>query len=104
MSYHLSRRQFLRLASRVIGTIMGITCTFTARTFSKEVRRVQVELKAIVLQPTHWPDGTPKEEGLWIFNEQLPGPTIRTREGEAIRVTVCNTLPEPTSVHWHGMH
>ena len=47
------------------------------------------------------PDGRPKE--LWGYNRQFPGPEIRVREGDRIRVHVKNELPVPTSIHWHGM-
>jgi FtsP/CotA-like multicopper oxidase with cupredoxin domain len=33
----------------------------------------------------------------------LPGPTLILRRGEPVAITVVNELPEPTSVHWHGM-
>ncbi len=40
---------------------------------------------------------------LWGYNGQSPGPTIEAVEGERIRIFVTNKLPEPTTVHWHGM-
>jgi FtsP/CotA-like multicopper oxidase with cupredoxin domain len=33
----------------------------------------------------------------------LPGPTFVLRRGEPVAITVVNELPEPTSVHWHGI-
>jgi FtsP/CotA-like multicopper oxidase with cupredoxin domain len=33
----------------------------------------------------------------------LPGPTIVLKRGEPVSITVVNELPEPTSVHWHGI-
>jgi manganese oxidase len=33
----------------------------------------------------------------------LPGPTFILRRGEPVAITVVNELPEPTSVHWHGI-
>jgi FtsP/CotA-like multicopper oxidase with cupredoxin domain len=33
----------------------------------------------------------------------VPGPEIRARRGDRIRVTVENRLPEETTVHWHGV-
>lgn len=33
----------------------------------------------------------------------LPAPTIVLRRGEPVSITVVNELPEPTSVHWHGI-
>src|SRR5581483_5987293 len=32
-----------------------------------------------------------------------PGPTIEAVEGDRIRILVTNKLPEPTTVHWHGL-
>ncbi|MVU82484.1 multicopper oxidase domain-containing protein [Nocardia sp. ET3-3] len=40
----------------------------------------------------------------WGYNGSILGPTLRARRGETVSVTAVNTLPEPTSVHWHGMH
>lgn len=39
----------------------------------------------------------------YAFNRQVPGPRIRVSEGDRVRVNVTNDLPEPTSVHWHGL-
>jgi FtsP/CotA-like multicopper oxidase with cupredoxin domain len=33
----------------------------------------------------------------------LPGPPIILKRGEPVAITVVNQLPEPTSVHWHGI-
>jgi FtsP/CotA-like multicopper oxidase with cupredoxin domain len=49
------------------------------------------------------PDGRSRQ--VWGYNGQLPGPVIRVKEGETLRVKVINELGDvPTSVHWHGMH
>ncbi len=39
----------------------------------------------------------------WGYNGQTPGPTIEALEGDRVRILVTNNLPEPTSVHWHGI-
>jgi manganese oxidase len=39
----------------------------------------------------------------YAFNQQVPGPRIRLTEGDRVRFIVKNDLPEPTSVHWHGL-
>jgi len=40
---------------------------------------------------------------LWGYNGTSPGPTIEAVEGDRVRIFVTNRLPEPTSVHWHGL-
>jgi manganese oxidase len=39
----------------------------------------------------------------YAFNRQVPGPRIRVTEGDRVRINVTNRLPEPTTVHWHGL-
>ena len=40
---------------------------------------------------------------VWCFGNRVPGPEIRVRQGERLRVVVANRLPEDTTVHWHGV-
>jgi FtsP/CotA-like multicopper oxidase with cupredoxin domain len=40
---------------------------------------------------------------VWCYGNRVPGPEIRVRQGEHIRVIVRNELPEDTTVHWHGI-
>lgn len=37
------------------------------------------------------------------YNGQVPGSTIRLREGERVRIALKNELLEPTTIHWHGV-
>ena len=39
----------------------------------------------------------------YAFNRQVPGPRITLTEGDHVRFNVTNHLPEPTTVHWHGL-
>jgi len=39
----------------------------------------------------------------WLYNGEFPGPEIRASEGERLRLTVKNNLPEGTTIHWHGI-
>lgn len=39
----------------------------------------------------------------WGFNGSVPGPTIEVQEGDRLRLVVENRLPEPFSMHWHGL-
>ena len=45
----------------------------------------------------------PKKVKLWGFNGCVPGPTIEVVQGDTVRIIVKNELPEPTSIHWHGL-
>ena len=39
----------------------------------------------------------------WSYNGIVPGPTIRVANGERVRMRFRNSLPEATTVHWHGI-
>src|SRR5262249_12635679 len=39
----------------------------------------------------------------WGFNGSVPGPTIEAVEGDHVRIVVENHLPEPMTMHWHGL-
>jgi CopA family copper-resistance protein len=38
-----------------------------------------------------------------VINGSVPGPLLRLKEGEQVRIAVRNTLDEDTSIHWHGL-
>ena len=39
----------------------------------------------------------------WAYNGQVPGPQIRVREGDRVRVVLRNELSESTAIHFHGL-
>jgi FtsP/CotA-like multicopper oxidase with cupredoxin domain len=40
----------------------------------------------------------------FLFNGRLPGPTLRAREGDHIRITFTNGSAHPHTMHFHGIH
>ncbi len=39
----------------------------------------------------------------WAYNGQVPGPQIRVREGDRVRINLTNNLTQSTSIHFHGL-
>lgn len=39
----------------------------------------------------------------WAYNDQIPGPAIEVFEGDTVEITLKNALPQPTTIHWHGL-
>ncbi|MGG0937133.1 multicopper oxidase family protein [Brevibacillus centrosporus] len=39
----------------------------------------------------------------WTYNGTVPGPQLRVKQGETIKVVLKNELPEPVTIHWHGV-
>jgi len=95
MSYNnrLDRRQFLE---RALGTIVATSLNRQASgSISKQLTLVAEEADIDVGAGRPW--------RTWAYNGQVPGPEIRVREGERIGITLQNRLPQPTSIHWHGL-
>ena len=40
---------------------------------------------------------------VWGYNEQIPGPTLRFRAGDKLRIYYRNDLDEASTIHWHGL-
>jgi FtsP/CotA-like multicopper oxidase with cupredoxin domain len=40
----------------------------------------------------------------WTYNGRVPGPTLRAREGERMRVRFVNGSKHPHTMHFHGIH
>ncbi len=64
---------------------------------AKEFRLVAVPVRLPIA-------GAPyPETDVWCYSGQSPGPEIRVRQGDRVRIVVENRLPEDTTVHWHGL-
>lgn len=59
-----------------------------------------VELEA---RPTAWEIRPGQSIDAFGYNGQVPGPIIDARVGEPLEIRFTNRLPEPTTIHWHGL-
>jgi len=39
----------------------------------------------------------------YAYNRQILGPRLEVAEGDRVRINVHNSLPETTTIHWHGL-
>ena len=58
------------------------------------------DLEASVIRWNILPDVTVEA---YAYNRQIPGPRLQVTEGDRVRINFRNNLPEPTTVHWHGL-
>lgn len=61
---------------------------------------VEVSLKAAPAMVAYLPG---KPTAAWAYNGSVPGPTIEAKRGDEVVVHFTNGLPEPTTIHWHGV-
>jgi manganese oxidase len=62
-----------------------------------------VKIYDIVVRKIQWEVEVGKKVEAWAYNGQVPGPQIRVKEGDRVRMIVKNELAESTSVHFHGV-
>lgn len=58
--------------------------------------------KTLVAKPATLDLGGPKV-ATWAYGDTVPGPVIRAKAGDFLRLTLDNQLPADTSIHWHGI-
>jgi bilirubin oxidase len=71
------------------------------KNLSTALRTVEVRLTAAPARLSLVPGVT---TDAWSYNGTVPGPTLEAREGDRVIVHFKNELPEPTTIHWHGIH
>ena len=79
--------------------LVGLMSTWVLPALAQ--RRVEVTLAAAPTRLSLVP-GAPTE--MFAYNGQFPGPMLEFREGDRVTVHFRNELPEPTTIHWHGLH
>ena len=96
----INRRTFLRAAAAAfVGASMPAVFSSLASGGQKRtVREFRFSASVAKVNLGAGPDFT-----AWTYNGQVPGPEIRVKEGEIIRVVLKNYLPEGTTIHWHGI-
>ena len=77
-----------RLGSVLLGLLMSTSVM--AGEYDLTVDRVEIDTGDFV------------KEGIG-YNGASPGPVMRFKEGETVKINVTNNLDEMTSIHWHGL-
>ena len=104
MTLLISRRDFLEATAKFgvggAALAMGLQPSprETASADTVAPRTIQLEAREIT-----WELAPGKTIKAMAYNGQIPGPEIRAREGERVRIVFKNSLSEPTTIHWHGV-
>jgi FtsP/CotA-like multicopper oxidase with cupredoxin domain len=97
----MDRRRLLTLAGG--GTLAGLLPVW-ARSARAEPAPQALTGPDIALTIGHAEISIDGKKGHAVaINGTVPGPLIRLKEGARARISVTNRLPEPTSIHWHGV-
>lgn len=91
----LDRRTFLKAAAAAAAAPLLPACATPAGAAKSTTLSAGVGRQALA-------DGRPPIE-VWGYDGAVPGPILKFRQGERVRIVAKNALPEETTVHWHGI-
>ncbi|MFJ1311891.1 multicopper oxidase family protein [Agrobacterium sp. P15N1-A] len=95
-NFHISRRSFLLAGGGLAAA--GLLHSWPARSADiRELRIAAVPARVPLTGETH-----PYTE-VWAYDTKVPGPVLRLRQGDPVRIVVENQLTQETTVHWHGI-
>jgi len=97
-------------ASTVLSLVLACACASAAaagdlrlaeaRDTNPDPRIVEIALTARIAEVEVAPGAKVQA---WTYDGMLPGPLIRARVGDRVIVHFTNDLPQPTTIHWHGV-
>jgi FtsP/CotA-like multicopper oxidase with cupredoxin domain len=87
----LTRRQFLAVAAGLVASPCVVAAVREWRTLRTSVARVAIA-------------GAPHPQTeVWSYDASVPGPVLRYKRGDRLRIRVDNQLAQATTIHWHGV-
>jgi len=63
----------------------------------------QVRRFELTAAPAEWGVVPPYRTAVWAYNGTVPGPVLRVKLGETVKVKLTNKLTQATTMHWHGI-
>jgi FtsP/CotA-like multicopper oxidase with cupredoxin domain len=93
----VSRRALMRSAgAAALGSVVPLRRSFA----EPDIKEYRLAAKTATVNLTG--DGHP-DTAVWAYDGTVPGPELRVRQGDPVRIVVSNGLGEDTTVHWHGI-
>lgn len=114
---HMKKAILTAIAVSALSLIAACSAATSGTTDDKNTNQNKSSVKETAVEPLKILNGSnitlvAKEEKqeigngivvpVWTFNGSAPGPEIRVKKGEKVKVTLKNELSVPTSIHWHG--
>jgi FtsP/CotA-like multicopper oxidase with cupredoxin domain len=94
----ISRRRFSQLSAMTAGAILSADKLSAGFLLPAPPSDITLEIASYLLE------ASPKHHIRTVaYNNQVPGPLLRMRQGRPTSVTIRNNTPDPEIVHWHGL-
>ena len=87
----------------VLGTALIGLAGSPTRLAAQAPTRPEAHVLRAQMSPVRLAGGDRPATSLAAFDGAVPGPTIRAKRAEEVRVRLVNELNEPMGLHWHGI-
>jgi len=96
---NLDRRRFCRATTGALAaTILPLVARAAPVPSNDGFTIIEAAPGALRLVPAPAP-----ETAVWCYGGSVPGPIIRIKKGDELKVRLVNKLPQPTTISWHGV-
>jgi FtsP/CotA-like multicopper oxidase with cupredoxin domain len=102
-------KQELNEMRQEIGNIKGTTTEATQgmeqlrQQVQQQRRAAQTSEVHLIAKEGSWEVAPGASTAALTYNGQEPGPVVRVKEGESVRIVLHNQMKVPTSLYFHGM-
>ena len=94
--YVLDRRRVLAGMAATIVPLPALCPSTSSAAEAPAIRTLEARPGTLRLLPA-------ADTAIWGYDGQVPGPVLRLRLGDELRVRLVNKLDQPTSLTWHGV-
>ncbi|MEA2597988.1 MAG: hypothetical protein QOF01_4457 [Thermomicrobiales bacterium] len=98
----LGRTQRLAIAMALVAVVLGLIAWVPLAPAADD--KPQTREFTLTAEDIDWEFQAGTKVRAWAYNGQVPGPEIRVREGDRVKINLINKLPVGTTIHWHGLN
>jgi FtsP/CotA-like multicopper oxidase with cupredoxin domain len=106
------RRQFFYLTSAAAGAVLaaqwGVRASSPLSRPAARSRQIYISTNGLLELDLVARQGVVSlgdlQAHLMSYNGQVPGPRLEVKAGDRVRIHFENALPQPTNLHYHGLH
>ncbi|HKG25279.1 MAG TPA: multicopper oxidase domain-containing protein [Thermomicrobiales bacterium] len=96
---HLGLTYRLALVTAVVAVVLGLVVWAPLLPVAADDPAPQTRAFTLTAEEFDWDLQPGTTVRAWGYNHQVPGPEIRVREGDRVRITLVNELPVATTIH-----
>jgi uncharacterized cupredoxin-like copper-binding protein len=100
---NMSAKKMAAMDAKTTGSFPAATKGVGGRTLKPKILSDGTKVYTLNASVIKWEVSPGDVKEAWAYNGMVPGPAIEPDLGDHIRIILHNHLPEPTTIHFHGM-